>query len=182
MDDVVSTTRAMTVCCMPFGKYQGVALGDILEINPGYLRWLSNQNGFNKPFFEEKYPWLHDERKSVFSSGPLRGRDSVWSSCRGNHLGQRSCASAPTGRTYGRKRSDQSTAQHLARRGRSTYGKLGRISEAAPTVFSIENAHSETYLLAAMAPDEVHECPTIPKKSLPTRRKETSSQELVRLQ
>jgi Transposase DDE domain group 1 len=40
------------------------------------------------------------------------GRSSVWNLCRGNHLGQRSCASATTGRTYGRKRSDQSTAQH----------------------------------------------------------------------
>src|SRR5215204_5472435 len=64
-----------------------------------------------------------DERNSGFSSGPLRGRLSVWNSRRGNHLGQRSCASAPTGRTYGRKRSDQSTANHLARRGPSTYGK-----------------------------------------------------------
>src|SRR6201998_4165853 len=40
------------------------------------------------------------------------GRSSVWNLCRGNHLGQRSCASETTGRTYGRKRSDQSTAQH----------------------------------------------------------------------
>src|SRR3954447_11585078 len=32
---------------------------------------------------------------------------SVWTSHRGNHLGQRSCGSAQTGRTYGRKRSDQ---------------------------------------------------------------------------
>src|ERR1019366_3041895 len=32
------------------------------------------------------------------------GRPVVWSACRGNHLGQRSCASARTGRTYGRKR------------------------------------------------------------------------------
>src|SRR3982751_2028517 len=62
-----------------------------------------------------------DERNSGFSSGPLRGRLSVWNSRRGNHLGQRSCASAPTGRTYGRKRSDQSTANDLARRGPSTY-------------------------------------------------------------
>src|SRR5690349_11581093 len=37
-----------------------------------------------------------DERNSGFSSGPLRGRLSVWNSRRGNHLGQRSCASAPT--------------------------------------------------------------------------------------
>jgi Transposase DDE domain group 1 len=40
------------------------------------------------------------------------GRSSDWNLCRGNHLGRRSCASATTGRTYGRKRSDQSTAQH----------------------------------------------------------------------
>src|ERR1700730_14752541 len=51
-----------------------------------------------------------------------KGRLGVWNSHRGNHLGQRSCASAKTGRTYGRKRSDQSTAQNnLARRGPSTY-------------------------------------------------------------
>src|SRR5271169_3639604 len=66
---------------------------------------------------------IHDERNSAFSSGPLRGRRSVWNSCRGNHLGQRSCASAQIGRTYGRKRFDQSTAKHLARRGPSTYVK-----------------------------------------------------------
>src|SRR3954467_3208853 len=64
-----------------------------------------------------------DERNPGFSSGPLRGRLSVWNSRRGNHLGQRSCASAPTGRTYGRKRSDQNTAKRLARRGPSTYGE-----------------------------------------------------------
>src|ERR1700747_3331014 len=53
-----------------------------------------------------------------------KGRLGVWNSHRGNHLGQRSCASAKTGRTYGRKRSDQSTAQNnLARRGPSQYGK-----------------------------------------------------------
>src|SRR5690606_24392462 len=34
------------------------------------------------------------------------GRASVWNSRRGNHLGQRSCAIAPTGRTYGCKRTE----------------------------------------------------------------------------
>jgi transposase-like protein len=48
---------------------------------------------------------------------PLLGRSVVGTSYRGNHLGQCSCASASTGRTYGRKRSDQSTAKHLARKG-----------------------------------------------------------------
>src|ERR1700732_2436925 len=46
-----------------------------------------------------------------------KGRLCVWNSHRGNHLGQRSCASAKTGRTYGRKRSDQSTAQITLRGG-----------------------------------------------------------------
>src|ERR1700693_6059402 len=46
-----------------------------------------------------------------------KGRLGVWNSHRGNHLGQRSCASAKTGRTYGRKRSDQSTAQITLRGG-----------------------------------------------------------------
>ena len=49
----------------------------------------------------------------------VKGRSNVWNSRRGNHLGQRSCASATTGRTYGRKRSDQSTAQSLRGGGRS---------------------------------------------------------------
>src|ERR1700716_4117612 len=46
-----------------------------------------------------------------------KGRLGVCNSHRGNHLGQRSCASAKTGRTYGRKRSDQSTAQITLRGG-----------------------------------------------------------------
>ena len=41
-----------------------------------------------------------------------RGRGAVRNSQSGRHLGQRSCATAPTGRTYDRKRSDQNTVQH----------------------------------------------------------------------
>ena len=41
----------------------------------------------------------------------IAGRSFVRNSCRGNHLGQRSCASATTGRTYERKRSDQITSK-----------------------------------------------------------------------
>src|SRR5260370_40897335 len=52
---------------------------------------------------------------------PKEGRVVVWSSRRGNHLGQRSIATASTGRTYGCKRSDQ-TRKTLAARGPSTYG------------------------------------------------------------
>ena len=37
----------------------------------------------------------------------LTGRRLVWTSCRGNHFGQRSCATATRGRTYDCKRSDQ---------------------------------------------------------------------------
>src|ERR1017187_4333293 len=41
-----------------------------------------------------------------------KGRQVVWISRRGNHLGQRSCANATKGRTYERKRPDQSTAKN----------------------------------------------------------------------
>src|SRR5215211_5597675 len=74
---------------------------------------------------------IPDERNSAFPGGPPGGRSSVWNSHRGNHLGQRSCASAQIGRTYGRKRSDQSAAKHLARRGPSTYGEC-RLNLASP--------------------------------------------------
>jgi len=47
----------------------------------------------------------------------VRGRNSVRNSRRGNHLGQRSCATAQTGRTYDRKRSDQITAQPTCKSG-----------------------------------------------------------------
>src|SRR5439155_232854 len=52
------------------------------------------------------------------------GRVVVWSSRRGNHLGQRSKVTASTGRTYGRKRSDQTVEKTLVARGPSTYGSL----------------------------------------------------------
>src|SRR5436305_7348380 len=45
---------------------------------------------------------IHDTGHADRPNGPLCGRSVVWNPCRGNHLGQRSCASAPTGRTYGR--------------------------------------------------------------------------------
>src|SRR6266567_1332471 len=62
---------------------------------------------------------------------PKKGREVVWSSRRGNHLGQRPKATASTGRTYGCKRSDQTLKKllwhggrpHMAR-GPSTYGSL----------------------------------------------------------
>ena len=45
------------------------------------------------------------------------GRKAVWNSRRGNHLGQRSYASASTGRTYARKRSDQNICLNPLARG-----------------------------------------------------------------
>ena len=54
---------------------------------------------------------IHDAGHSDKPNGLLFGRNVVWNPCRGDHLGQRSRASAPEGRTYGRKRSDQSTAE-----------------------------------------------------------------------
>src|SRR5215213_3773360 len=60
---------------------------------------------------------IHDGGHSDRPNGPLCGRSVVWNPCRGNHLGQRSCASASTGRTYGRKRSDQNAAKHTCEEG-----------------------------------------------------------------
>src|SRR6266550_462067 len=51
------------------------------------------------------------------------GRVVVGNSRRGSHLGQRSKPTASTGRTYGCKRSDQTT-KPLVPRGPSTYGSL----------------------------------------------------------
>src|SRR5208283_2360853 len=69
------------------------------------------------------------------SQWPALGRLFVWNSCRGNHLGQRSCASPSTGRTYGLKRSDQNAAKYLARRGPSTYG-TGSRTPSGPAVMA----------------------------------------------
>ena len=57
-------------------------------------------------------------------------QQTALNSRRGNHLGQRSCASASTGRTYGRKRSDQSTAKNTLRGGGRPHMGLGLM---APT-------------------------------------------------
>src|SRR5258706_16135872 len=68
---------------------------------------------------------------------PNQGRVVVWSSRRGNHLGQRSIATASTGRTYGCKRSDQ-TRKTLAARGPSTYGSRLALRLAGTTaVFAV---------------------------------------------
>ena len=56
-------------------------------------------------------------RDTPYDSVTLKGRPAVWNSRRGNHLGQRSRASAITGRTYGRKRSDQNTAKSSCEEG-----------------------------------------------------------------
>ena len=64
----------------------------------------------------------------------LVGRSRVRNSGRGNHLGQRSCASATTGRTYSAKRSDQTLAENSC--GEAAVPPLpcrsGRASAAAP--------------------------------------------------
>src|SRR5579863_9187291 len=53
---------------------------------------------------------------------PKPGRVVVWSSRRGNHLGQRSRPTASTGRTYGCKRSDQTVKKLLCHGGRPHMG------------------------------------------------------------
>src|SRR2546430_10784511 len=68
-----------------------------------------------------------------------KGRLGVWNSHRGNHLGQRSCASAKTGRTYGRKRSDHSTAQiNLREGGRPVHIWKADIRSSRPNAVSAD--------------------------------------------
>src|SRR6266702_8718546 len=57
---------------------------------------------------------------------PNKGRVVVWSSRRGNHLGQRFKATASTGRTYGCKRSDQTVKKLLWHGGRPHMGPGSR--------------------------------------------------------
>jgi hypothetical protein len=74
---------------------------------------------------------------------PKKGREVVWSSRRGSHLGQRSKATASTGRTYGCKRSDQTLKKLLWHGGRPHMdsglatsprpGMMGRVHRRART-------------------------------------------------
>ena len=59
---------------------------------------------------------------------PKKGREVVWSSRRGNHLGQRPKATASTGRTYGCKRSDQTLKKLLWHGGRPHMGPGSRFA------------------------------------------------------
>src|SRR6266566_8250925 len=63
---------------------------------------------------------------------PKKGREVVWSSRRGNHLGQRPKATASTGRTYGCKRSDQTLKKLLWHGGRPHMGPRFRGDDKAP--------------------------------------------------
>src|SRR5271166_4503572 len=61
-----------------------------------------------------------------------KGRTVAWNLCRGNHLGQRSCASAFTGRTYGRNDLIKTLPDPLRGGGRPHMG-LGHIAQARLT-------------------------------------------------
>src|SRR5881394_1920095 len=69
----------------------------------------------------KKVAWLFGARvaETILASGPKSPHQQA-----GNHLGQRSKVTASTGRTYGRKRSDQTVEKTLVARGPSTYGSL----------------------------------------------------------
>jgi len=58
---------------------------------------------------------------------PKKSRVVVWSSRRGNHLGQRFKPTASTGRTYGCKRSDQTVKNFLWHGGRPHMGPCVRV-------------------------------------------------------
>src|SRR5216683_2625223 len=68
---------------------------------------------------------------------PKPGRVVVWSSRRGNHLGQRFKPTASKGRTYGCKRSDQAVKKLLCHGGPSTYGSRLALRLAGTTARSI---------------------------------------------
>src|SRR5216683_6830564 len=74
---------------------------------------------------------IPDERHSAFSSGPLEVAVLFGTLVAETILASAHVRALQTGRTYGRKRSDQSTAKHLARRGPSTYVKYGQSGVAA---------------------------------------------------
>ena len=81
-----------------------------------------------------------DARHSV---GPIgaRHRQYVWTSRRGPHLGQRSSATAKTGRTYDRKRSDRTRLQKLLQpRGRPHMGPRLREDDSRESLLHIFSA------------------------------------------
>src|ERR1035437_9229019 len=87
-----------------------------------------------------------DARHRVDPTG-RKGRRRVWNSRRGNHLGQRSYASAPTGRTYGRKRSDQIIATKALRGGGRPHMGSRRRSRAKLLIYkAIEGSILDAYL------------------------------------
>src|SRR5713226_8832510 len=71
---------------------------------------------------------------------PKPGRVVVWSSRRGNHLGQRFKPTASKGRTYGCKRSDQAVKKLLCHGGPSTYGSRLKAGTTAIVGFDFQTA------------------------------------------
>src|ERR1700693_1078493 len=80
---------------------------------------------------------------------PNKGRGIVWSSRRGNHLGQRYKPTASTGRTYGCKRSDQ-TLKNSCGTGAVHIWIPGSLASLAPRNDGLEN-YSPSTILATMS-------------------------------
>src|SRR5208337_4007894 len=84
-----------------------------------------------------------------------KGRTVVWNLCRGNHLGQRSCASAFTGRTYGRNDLIKTLPDPLRRGGRPHMclrrpGSIDRKDSRVPPSLSDTDAHELRVRIAAV--------------------------------
>lgn len=75
------------------------------------------------------------------------GRRTVWNSRRGNHLGQRSCATAYIGRTYDRKRSDQNSAQQSCEAGAVHIWLMLTLRDAIPRAHTLAAAEFNTIRL-----------------------------------
>jgi hypothetical protein len=97
------------------------------------------------------------------------GRPIVWNSRRGNHLGQRSCATAYTGRTYDRKRSDQKSAQQSCEAGAVHIWLMLALRGLAPQTSFWRDAQFDTIRLCLIkVAGRVTEMVTRIKLALPT--------------
>src|SRR6266496_5459003 len=86
---------------------------------------------------------------------PKKGREVVWSTRRGNHLGQRPKATASTGRTYGCKRSDQTLKKLLWHGGRPHMGPRFRaLSRGRRRELQPPQRHGLNHMVRALLQDQ----------------------------
>src|SRR5208282_485783 len=100
-----------------------------------------------------------------------KGRTVVWNLCRGNHLGQRSCASAFTGRTYGRNDLIKTLPDPLRGGGRPHMG-LGLVAAQVDVVVAAPipgNPEPRGFAAEALDSGQAFGCAELGPSSRPTR-------------